>query len=82
MRVSFVLLGDQTIKDHVQTAISKIEKAFGLEVWEINIKQQGGLRLYDFKADAGSKVKRNFEEWDSTQKLEVYLEFKELGRDE
>ncbi len=76
MKVFFVLLGDQNIKDHVQTVISKIEKGFGLEIQEISIKQQGDLRLYNFKADAGAKVKRNFEEWDSTQKLEVYLEFK------
>lgn len=76
MKISFVLAADQNVKDHVLAVISKVEKAFGLEVEEIIIKRLGELRLYNFKADAGSKVKRNFEEWDSTQKLEVYLEFK------
>jgi len=76
MKISFVLLDDLNVKDHVLAVISKVEKAFGLEIQEISIKQQGDLRLYNFKSDTGSKVIRDFEEWDSTQKLEVYLEFK------
>ncbi|MFK4001733.1 hypothetical protein ACI2I3_10335 [Psychrobacter namhaensis] len=76
MRVSFVLLGDQNIKGHVQTAISKIEKAFGLEVKEISIKQQGDLRLCGFKSETAAEVIKEFEEWDCTQKFEVFLDFK------
>ena len=76
MKISFVFVDDQNVKDNVHAVISKVEKAFGLEIQEISIKQQGDLRLYNFKADAGSKVIRDFEEWDCTQKLEVYLDFK------
>lgn len=76
MRVSFVLLDDLKVKDHVLAAISKVEKAFGVEIEEISIKQQGSLRLYNFKSDVGANVTKSLEEWDSTKNLEVYLVFK------
>ena len=76
MKISFVLLDDLNVKDHVLAVISKVEKAFGLEIQEISIKQKGGQSLYNFNSDDGSKVISNLKEWDSTKKLEVYLEFK------